>query len=179
MFYFCPPSRDRTYDLVLKRHLLYRLSYGRIMYLSIIHYFEKKFKLRYPFPFFVRIAIIAYMKTTIKATGLELTPSIKEYAIKRVESLEKFIRVNAEGSLGQVEVGMVSRHHKAGDIFRAELNLSVDGEILYAEAQKDDLYAAIDEMHAKAERELIAMKNKKIKSAKRGEASVKKIMRGE
>ncbi len=26
----CPPTRDRTWDLLLKRELLYRLSYGRI-----------------------------------------------------------------------------------------------------------------------------------------------------
>jgi hypothetical protein len=26
----CAPSRDRTYDLILKRDLLYQLSYGRI-----------------------------------------------------------------------------------------------------------------------------------------------------
>src|SRR5882724_7040102 len=27
---FCAPSRDRTYDLILKRDLLYQLSYGRM-----------------------------------------------------------------------------------------------------------------------------------------------------
>ena len=27
---FCPPGRNRTYDRLLKRELLYRLSYGRI-----------------------------------------------------------------------------------------------------------------------------------------------------
>ena len=27
----CAPSRDRTYDLILKRDLLYQLSYGRIL----------------------------------------------------------------------------------------------------------------------------------------------------
>ena len=28
-FVFCPPTRDRTWDLILKRDLLYQLSYGR------------------------------------------------------------------------------------------------------------------------------------------------------
>ena len=27
----CAPSRDRTYDLILKRDLLYQLSYGRLV----------------------------------------------------------------------------------------------------------------------------------------------------
>ena len=29
-FVFCPPTRARTWDLILKRDLLYQLSYGRI-----------------------------------------------------------------------------------------------------------------------------------------------------
>jgi putative sigma-54 modulation protein len=117
------------------------------------------------------------MKITIKVTGLELTPSIQEYAEKRVESLEKFIHTNSESALAQIEVGMVSRHHKSGDIFRAEVKLSVDGQVLYAEAEKDDLYASIDEMHDKMERELVSLKNKKKSLTKRGEAVVKKILR--
>ena len=28
--FICPPGRDRTYDLLLKREQLYQLSYGRI-----------------------------------------------------------------------------------------------------------------------------------------------------
>ena len=29
IIHLCAPSRDRTYDLILKRDLLYQLSYGR------------------------------------------------------------------------------------------------------------------------------------------------------
>ena len=37
---FCPLGRNRTYDHLLKRELLYRLSYeGLIIMLSIIYYF--------------------------------------------------------------------------------------------------------------------------------------------
>jgi hypothetical protein len=39
-YYTCAPSRDRTYDLILKRDLLYQLSYGRI------HYFLKESKIQ-------------------------------------------------------------------------------------------------------------------------------------
>ena len=30
---FCPPTRDRTWDRLLKRQLLYQLSYGRLLQL--------------------------------------------------------------------------------------------------------------------------------------------------
>ncbi|MCK9352052.1 MAG: ribosome-associated translation inhibitor RaiA [Candidatus Paceibacterota bacterium] len=118
------------------------------------------------------------MKITIKATGLELTPSIQAYAEKRVESLEKFLRDGSENVLAQIEVGVISRHHKTGEIFRAEAKISAGKSVVYAEAQKEDLYAAIDEMQAKMERELISLKNKKIKLAKKGETAVKKILHG-
>src|SRR3989344_1681922 len=37
-----PPSRDRTYDLLLKRELLYQLSYGRLAFTLL--YFGLKIK---------------------------------------------------------------------------------------------------------------------------------------
>ncbi len=33
LFLICAPTRDRTWDLLLKRELLYRLSYRRIFYI--------------------------------------------------------------------------------------------------------------------------------------------------
>jgi putative sigma-54 modulation protein len=140
--------------------------------------FRDKFQIdNFSFPFFLLSWYNGSMKITIKATGLELTPSIQEYAEKRVESLEKFIHTNSGSVLAQIEVGMISRHHKSGDIFRAEVNVSVNGEVLYAWAEKDDLYASIDEMHNKMERELASRKDKKINLMKRGETVVKKILR--
>ena len=101
------------------------------------------------------------MKITIKATNLELTPAIQEYAEKKVGTLEKFFRANSETILAAIELGVTTNHHKSGDIFRAELNLSdsASSEQFYAEAEKDDMYAAIDEMKDKAERECLSLKD--------------------
>jgi putative sigma-54 modulation protein len=116
------------------------------------------------------------MKITIKATGLALTPAIQEYVEKRIEGLDKFMHVDSTNLLVQVEVGVTTRHHKTGDIFRAEVKLLIDGKDLYAEAQKEDLYAAVDEMHDKIERELVSLKNKKKVLAKKGDVALKKII---
>ena len=65
------------------------------------------------------------MQIKIKATNLALTPSISDYAKKRVEMLEKFIAEGSENALIKVEVGKTTQHHKRGEIFRAEINASI------------------------------------------------------
>lgn len=119
------------------------------------------------------------MKINIKATNLELTPAIQDYAEKKIQSLEKFFRSNSNTVFAAIELGITSHHHKSGDIFRAELNLSdtATGEHHYAEAEKDDLYAAIDEMKDKAERECVSLKDKKLSLVKRGASRIKKMLR--
>lgn len=108
---------------------------------------------------------------------MEMTPAIREYVEKRVSSLEKFIPDNKDLLLAEVEVGTTTNHHKTGDIFRAELNLSTGGKNIYAEAEKDDLYSAIDEMRDIAERECVSRKGKRETLAKRGASQIKKMLR--
>lgn len=118
------------------------------------------------------------MNINIKTTNISLTSAIKEYTEKRVLSLEKFIHDDTDNIRAEIEVGKASNHHKSGDIFRAEAHVSFKGETIYVVAEKDDLYAAIDEMKAKAEGECVARKGKKQTLAKRGSAQIKKIIRG-
>lgn len=117
------------------------------------------------------------MNTNIKSTNISLTPAIKDYVEKRVLSLEKFIHDDSENVKVDVEVGKISNHHKSGDIFRAEAHISLKGKEIYVIAEKDDLYASIDEMKAKAERECTTLKDKKLTLIKRGAKQIKKILR--
>ena len=74
---------------------------------------------------------------------MELTEAIKDYVNEKVGSLEKYF----DGILeARVDVGIISHHHQKGDIFRAEVNLEVPQKhVLRAEAEREDLYAAINE----------------------------------
>ncbi|MCX6738638.1 MAG: ribosome-associated translation inhibitor RaiA [Candidatus Parcubacteria bacterium] len=119
------------------------------------------------------------MKITIKTTNLDITPAIQEYTEKRAQILEKFFRANSDTALAAIELALTTGHHKSGDIFRAELNLSntATGEQLYAEAEAKDLYTAIDDMKDKAERECLSLKNKRVGMVKRGAARLKKMLR--
>jgi|SRR3989344_2774570 len=90
------------------------------------------------------------MRILVKATELDLTPSLKTYIEEKLGALERFIRrFDLEGAASlRVEVGRTTYHHKHGKVFRAEANLELPGGILRAENQHEDLRVAIDKVKA-------------------------------
>ena len=118
----------------------------------------------------------------IKTTGLELTPAIEDYARRKINMLERFLAHHAKESgelIFDVEIGKTTEHHRKGDVFRAEINFSAGGARLRSEAEKDDLYAAIDEAKDEMQEELQRDKRKVLHFLKRGGAAVKRMMRGD
>jgi putative sigma-54 modulation protein len=116
------------------------------------------------------------MKINIKATGISLTPSISEYAEKKLNMLDKFFR--EEESLINIEVGKTTRHHKSGDVFRAEIHITADGEEYYAVSETEDLYAAIDEVKDEIIHELTSRRKKAYRLFKKGGAKIKNLLKG-
>ena len=116
------------------------------------------------------------MNTNIKGTNMELTEPIREYVEKKLMSLEKFIQNDSANA--HVEVGKTTNHHKNGDVYKAEIIINVGGERLYALAEKEDLYAAIDEALEDIYRTVTSRKDKKMTLFKRGASSVKKMLKG-
>ncbi len=116
------------------------------------------------------------MNINIKATNIELTEAINDYVNKRLMGLEKFIK--EKEIIAYVEVGKTTKHHKSGDIFRAEFNIEISGVKFYTVSEKEDLYKAIDD--AKEEMVYQIKNNKKRKQTlfKRGSMSVKKMLKG-
>jgi len=86
------------------------------------------------------------MKANIKATLLELTPSLKFYIEKKLAAIEKLIRrFKKKGVVeAKVEVGRLTKHHHKGDVFYAEINLRLPGKLLRASEKALDLRSAID-----------------------------------
>lgn len=97
------------------------------------------------------------MPVPLKATNIELTPAIQEYVEERVAALQKYyphiISVRAE-------VELTTRHHHKGDIFRAELNVRVPGQLLRVEKTTSNLYKAIDKAKDHMAEELRRFKGK-------------------
>lgn len=115
------------------------------------------------------------MKIILKGKDFEITSSVEDYLQKKLETLKKFLKnFNSELIKAEVELGKTTRHHQTGDIFRAEINLSVGGKLFRAESEKDDLFAAIDEVRDDLAGEIKKFKTKKETIFIRGARSIKK-----
>ena len=117
------------------------------------------------------------MKMNLKATGIELTPAIADYATKKVEALEKFFRT-APDAVAHVEVGKSTQHHRHGDVFRAEIRVMGQGLDHYAAAEEADLYAAIDAVKDELVSSLKHEKGKREALYRRGARALKNAARG-
>mgnify|MGYP001594462003 CR=1 FL=1 len=117
------------------------------------------------------------MKINIKATGIELTPAISDYAVKKVSSLERYITTNPN-VVAEVEVGKITKHHKSGDIFRAEAHITGAGLDLYAVSEESDLYAAIDALKDEIAKEALHKKGRRETITRRGARIIKDTLRG-
>jgi ribosomal subunit interface protein len=69
-----------------------------------------------------------------------------------------------------MEVAKSTRHHKKGDVFRAEIHVRLPGSLVYAEAETDDLYTAITAAKREAEEQIRKYKGTRDDKRKRGGA---------
>ncbi len=81
------------------------------------------------------------MIITIHGTGIELTDAIKDYANKKIMSLEKFF---PNITKIEIDLGMRSHHHQKGQVYYAETNVRIPGSMVRVVKDAEDLYKAID-----------------------------------
>ncbi len=118
------------------------------------------------------------MKISIKATNVKLTPDIEKYIDEKIGSLIKFLgSADNEEIEAKVEVGKITKHHQKGDVFRAEINLNLLGDLLRSEAEEWDLHAAIDAAKDELQEEIKKYKGKRFSLYKRGARVAKKLLR--
>jgi len=84
---------------------------------------------------------------------------------------------NQDAGLATVELGRTTKHHKHGDIFRAEVNLNWSGQHFRTEAESNDLYVAIDEVKDKLMQEVKIWRKKKETVIRRGARVIKNWLR--
>jgi ribosomal subunit interface protein len=117
------------------------------------------------------------MNTKIKTTGITLTPSISEYTDKRLLKVSKIVGGDPS-VICDVELAKTTAHHKNGEIFRAEVHIVGKGKDVYASAEDEDLYAAIDAVRDEVVRELRAGHGKRLAFIRKGGAQMKAMMKG-
>ena len=115
------------------------------------------------------------MNIRIHGVQIEVTEAMKAYVEKRIEPLSKMVKDNA--TVCDIELARTTRHHQSGDIFKAEVNMVVEGEQMFATSEKSDLYEAIDDMRNELDRMLTTRKRKKITVFKKGAQKIKDIIK--
>lgn len=94
------------------------------------------------------------MRTTVKATNIDHTNAIDTYLKKRLGELERILEPKEQSELARIELGKLTKHHKSGEVFFAEITFHVKKKDFRATAKGADLYEAIDKMQAMIVREV-------------------------
>ena len=93
------------------------------------------------------------MQISVTFRNINSSESIKNYAEKKIKRLERFLKTN------NLEANLVVAVEKFRHI--SELSLWVDGEKLYGKEEAEDIYAAIDTVVDKIERQISKLKDKR------------------
>jgi ribosomal subunit interface protein len=117
------------------------------------------------------------MKINIKTTTISLTPAISDYVEKNLSGIKKLLESDTTAQC-DLELAKTTNHHKHGDIFKAEIHIVAKETNIYSSVEKEDLYAAIDEVRDEVIQTIKSSKEKKRSLFRRGGAQVKNIIKG-
>jgi len=92
------------------------------------------------------------MQINVSGHHVEVTPALRGYVLSKLDRLERhFDRITTTNVILSIE----KQRQKA------EATIKYSGGEIYADAESEDLYAAIDMLSAKLDRQLIKTKEKK------------------
>ena len=108
------------------------------------------------------------MNIIIKTKNFELTPSLREFAEEKIESLERyfdFFQAGEDPKLKSkidviIELGKTTAGQRKGNIFRAEVLITFHRNKLRAAESADDLEKAIVAARDKLQRQITDFKEK-------------------
>ncbi|MBU3964287.1 ribosome-associated translation inhibitor RaiA [Patescibacteria group bacterium] len=126
------------------------------------------------------------MKVNIKTTNIEIDEALTIWVNDRIGELERILGVFGpdEFSAGErekieafVEIGKISKHHLKGDVFRAEVQLSLPKKSLRAVVRDSDLRTAINIAKEEIQREIKKYKGKRVDRARGWARKLKERLR--
>ena len=101
------------------------------------------------------------MDVLVKGRNLVVTPALERYALEKVERVSKFF--DSERSDSRAEVELVhARNRSVVDAEVVEATLFINGTVLKATEASEDMYASIDGMADKLERQVRKYRERQI-----------------
>lgn len=120
------------------------------------------------------------MRVTTHQKNLAITPALNIYIeTKLLEPLRRLLKSHPGRELPilDLEFGRTTRHHHKGKVYHAQATLSLDGKVLRAEVDKEDIRAACDFLKEELKKEVLNYKNRIRAVNTRGARRVKKDLR--
>ena len=118
------------------------------------------------------------IRKTLKATSFLLTAGIEQAIDRIIKSLEAYVDPDDTSTLAEIEVSRTTRHHRGGEIFRAEINFHSRRGNLRVESEKEDLYVALSVVKDELVEALRSRKLKRIHFIRRSGFALKNMLRG-
>lgn len=96
------------------------------------------------------------MNLTISGHHLEVTPSIREYVLNKLDRVTRHFDQVIDIAVILTVDNLTEKEKRQ----KAEITLRVSGKVLFAESVSEDLYAAIDTLIDKLDRQVLKHKTK-------------------
>jgi ribosomal subunit interface protein len=112
---------------------------------------------------------------TAKATNMTMTPELAALLDQKFLPLGKFVHERDDARC-EIELERVAEHH-SGRIYRAEVNFFNDGTLYRAEATREQIEQAIDDVRDELRHELQHVRGKKHSLLQRGRRALKNMLR--
>lgn len=114
----------------------------------------------------------------IKTTNIDLTPDVSSQVHEKLSVIEKYLSVEGDKQvLAEVEIGLISKHHKKGDVYRGEINVSSDGNLYRAVAKRTSVSEVVDELKDEIGKVIKRKTTKRDSLFKQGGRLFKKMLR--
>jgi putative sigma-54 modulation protein len=98
------------------------------------------------------------VNVTIHSRDMNVSPRLREYVEKKVSKLDRYLPNLSEA---RVDLAEVKAARSAGDRQVAQITLHARGVVLRAEERQDDIFAAVDAVLGKIERQIERYKGKR------------------
>ena len=101
------------------------------------------------------------MDVTVKGRNMPVTEALERYAFEKVERVAKFFDDERSASRAEVEL-MHERNPSVSEPEVAEATLFINGAVLKAREASGDMYASIDRMSDKRQRQVRRLRGRQI-----------------
>ncbi len=117
------------------------------------------------------------MRTNIHANGTTLTPALREYVEGKIVASLRPLVGSDESAMLDIELELTTKHHKKGDVWRTEANLSMGGQMIRVEKTAEDIHTAIDLVEEEIVRETKKFKDRTRTNSREGGRKFKDFLR--